>query len=299
MTNHNQHTEAIDSYLSGRMSESEITSFEEMIRTTPGLEEAVAQERIIINGIQQYRKAELKAHLASIDVAPSALGVGNGALLKAAIGGAVAIGMLTIAYLSFTPGEKSSVTGEVMTDDMTITIDMPQRYTKEAISLPIQPALNPAARTTSTLAKVALSIPPQDLTQKEVGEDAIEENIIPQISVPSVADPISEADHYVAEQVEDVSVSVPGDLEHVKVNKIFKKGVLQYKYFDGQLSLIGDFEKDTYEILEINSIDGKTLYLLYGNMYFHLDASKRVKDLQPITDQSTISDLNIIRSNKR
>jgi hypothetical protein len=73
---------------------------------------------------------------------------------------------------------------------------------------------------------------------------------------------------------------------------------LMYVLFDGKLSLIGNFSKSPYEILEVNSKVGKTLFLFYNDKYYALELTSEQQLLVALKDKENIEQLNILRNHK-
>ena len=73
---------------------------------------------------------------------------------------------------------------------------------------------------------------------------------------------------------------------------------LKYKYFDGKLFLYGDFNEQPYEILEINGVKERKLYLFFESKYFNIDVTDKVKELDQIVNPKLVNELDIIRNNK-
>ncbi|MBR9998402.1 MAG: hypothetical protein KFF73_05490, partial [Cyclobacteriaceae bacterium] len=77
-----------------------------------------------------------------------------------------------------------------------------------------------------------------------------------------------------------------------------KKYDFHYELNEGTLTLYGNFEEIPYEILEINSSDGKRLFLNYRNNYYMLLNTHEISALNPITDTTLIRELDIVKNNK-
>jgi hypothetical protein len=66
-----------------------------------------------------------------------------------------------------------------------------------------------------------------------------------------------------------------------------------YKFFNNKLFLYGSFDSNKYEILELNTYEGKQVYLYYDNSYFKLNSNQsEVSPLSKISDKKVVEQLN-------
>ncbi len=73
----NQFEEKMDLFLRGEMSPSEADEFRQELDSDPLLKSEFELNDAIVNGIKQYRKAEIKARLASLPISPIPVIPGN------------------------------------------------------------------------------------------------------------------------------------------------------------------------------------------------------------------------------
>jgi len=75
-----------------------------------------------------------------------------------------------------------------------------------------------------------------------------------------------------------------------------KKYVLHYRYFDKKLFLYGNFDTQTYDILELNTDSGQSFYLKFENNFYQLQPNKtEITKLEVIENQQTINQLKEVQ----
>ena len=114
----------------------------------------------------------------------------------------------------------------------------------------------------------------EDFDQKEEGQ--IAENI----SVPE-------------NRLDKVTETVIPKTEVVEINN--GKHLFHYQFYNNKLYLYGDFE-NTYEILELNTPSGISIYMLYKEKFYALmQGQQTIAPLTAIEDNALLQDLKIIR----
>lgn len=288
--------ELIDAYLRNELSGSELTAFEHKLASDPAFREEIQFEQYVKEGISGYRKAELKARMNAIEIAPVGFGGGMGsAVAVKTIGGFLLAGILGTAtyFLMESDGHSANSSIEYLTggSDAPEMKNLPEIVVPE-MATPSEPVERPViARPTPEK-----TIPPVAANPEN------EEEYVPNVNVPDLQDPdieealrLSEVEIPEASRGDEVSPSSePVDVktEHRKSEKI------TYKYFDGKLFLYGDFKERPYEILEINAASGRKLYLYFDAQFYGVEVSDKVEELPRITDPNLIKDLEILRNNK-
>ena len=109
-----------------------------------------------------------------------------------------------------------------------------------------------------------------------------DENLTPVINRPNLATPNLE-DAEIEESIQIPSAGLTQDAladnNVVAVETARKDGdMFHYQYYQGKLYLYGDFRENPYEILELNSANGKRLFIYYNNVYYNI-----LDDQQQIT----------------
>jgi hypothetical protein len=121
---------------------------------------------------------------------------------------------------------------------------------------------------------------------------------------PDVIEDFEEVDNMELENVSsgDINTMTPSreDLHSsVEINTVLhKKYNFHYNFSHGTLTLYGNFEDVPYEILEINSTSGKSFYLNYKDNFYNIISTNNIIPLQPVTNESLINELKIVKENK-
>ena len=79
---------------------------------------------------------------------------------------------------------------------------------------------------------------------------------------------------------------------------IHKKYNFHYKFSGGMLTLYGNFEDVPYEILEINSTEGKRFFLNYKDNFYNIIQTTDIMQLERVTNEALLSELAIVKENK-
>jgi hypothetical protein len=125
-----------------------------------------------------------------------------------------------------------------------------------------------------------------------------------EVIVPDVIEDFEEVDNMELENVSsgDINTMTPSreDLHSsVEINTVLhKKYNFHYNFSHGTLTLYGNFEDVPYEILEINSTSGKSFYLNYKDNFYNIISTNNIIPLQPVTNESLINELKIVKENK-
>ncbi|MFT6882668.1 MAG: hypothetical protein ACI83W_001338 [Marinoscillum sp.] len=295
----------IDNYLRNELSTSEAAQFESDLSSNPELLEQLQMDKLIVEGISDLRKAQLKSRLDAIQVAPLGFGLGQFGSVSALQGVAV-IATLSIASISawYFLGIKELDSNPNLVSN-SINIDFPK------VSIPIDIITFPLVEVKAANSdndKVLVPTNPikieKVVTEEMVAaNDKVEKSFIPKVDLPNLQElddeaglTISDAELPQMAPTDEISRS---ENVTVQIEASFKKSEsIKYKYYDGKLYLYGDFKDVPYEILEINAKQGRKLYMYYGDRYYNLMLSDKAENLVPITNQTTITELDIVRNNK-
>lgn len=302
----------IDSYLRNELSEADRASFESMMESDPAFTEEVRFEQHVKEGISQYRKAELKARLDAIEVSPGWLGIGElgSSTLVKTIGGIITAGILGTAGYFLLDTDKETTVSKTETSFEEVVSAFPKENEIPDLIIPEadkevnmvvddEPALDRSFR------KPSLTAAEPVVTEKEnsISKDQpAEEEFVPHVDVPGLNEVESEepftstsVDMPEASATDEInSGSVPLDIKAISRNS----DQIKYKYFDGKLYLFGDFKKQPYEILEINSISERRIYVYHNSSYYTVNVTDQVEELPQITNEKLIRELEILRNNK-
>lgn len=299
-----QQLEQIDKYHSGRMSESEMASFEKQLESDPALKAESDLQSDIVGGLKEYRKLELKARLDAINVGPTWMEfMGQSALMKS-MGGVIVASLIGTGIYLY--GEQD----EQVESGATVTINAPVAESIEYVWELGQE--EPDNTTNTTLEKPEIANEPAMETKLEVqvaDQSAREEQVVinedkevfkPSFEAPAVAN-VEEDSKFQSEGLDELSETTnttasedPIDVE----TENNRSKTIKYKYYDGKLFLSGDFDKSTYEILEINSASGRRIYVYYIDTYYKVGTTDRLTELPAVKDQDVIKELELLRENK-
>lgn len=299
----NQQLEQIDKYHSGRMSESEMASFEKQLESDPSLKAESDLQADITSGLKEYRKLELKARMDAINVGPTWMEfVGQSTLMKS-MGGVIVASVIGTGIYFY--GEKNEETqstdpveinapvaesieyvwelGEEADNTENLKLDKPEITTEESST-----TKNPVVK--------AEVIPAEE---SEIVKEKTQ-SFKPTFEAPTVTN-VEENNKFQASGLDELpeTAGVLKSEEPIDVEtENNRSNTIKYKYYDGKLFLSGDFDKAPYEILEINSASGRRIYVHYLDTYYKVGVTDRLTELPTVKDQDVIKELELLRENK-
>lgn len=287
MLSNNQYSEQIEAYLKGELSPESASVLENEIANNPILSNELDLQKSIIETIKDNRKAELKARLNNIDVQSGAQ-----SWWKYAAVASLVTSFGAWMYFSATPvikteqlegvhktEEKASSTSETTVDNSVLASNKEvnsEKVGKKELTVK-ETSSNKAAKKDKKVKDQIPSLPTLN-TPEEGGEyeplnkdlDAPRHNLT---STPHLA----------------------GTVAGVEVVKS-KKHKFHYRYFDTKLFLYGNFDSNTYDILELNTSNGQSLYLKYESKYFSLEQNKtEISKLEQVSDADILKKLEEIQ----
>ncbi|WP_436517093.1 hypothetical protein [Ekhidna sp. To15] len=293
----------IDNYHSGRMNESEMADFASKLESDPAIKAESDFQSDIISGLKEYRKLELKSRLDAINVGPTWIEFAQQSALMKSLGGIVVASVIGTGIYFY--GERPEVEGS----DIPATV---QGSEIESIEF-IWDLGKEEPQTDNTLEKPRNLVTEADET-KDVEQQAIsqiveaegkrqvakEEVFTPSFEAPK-AESIEEESEFTTTGLDEIPNSVEGtDEQPIDVQtEISKSTVIKYKYYDGKLFLNGDFNKAPYEILEINSSNGRRIYVYFLGNYYRVGMADKMTELPRVTNSEVISELKLLRENKK
>lgn len=276
--------EAIERYLTNQMGSDELASFEQSLISNAELRDEVSLQRTIINGIKEARKVELKTRLSEIPVSSSPwAGAMQSTWLKLATG-AVVVGTLsfvTFYQLDFETDTNASfntnpieINGPTPSIDLEIIIPQKSTEVKEVVEFNKK------------------SIPKE---KKLINEQV---KTLPQVIIPV---PMNPEDKMLSEDEVSDPLTLPmgAAIENpVTVDVEMNAGIREYRYFDAVLSLRGDYQNVSYDILELNSKSGRELFLVMDGKYYSLLSTESYQPLQVIEDKKVLKKLEVLKDFK-
>ena len=298
-----QHTtqKMLDDLLSNRITEAERAKITHDIESDPSLRHEYEFQKDIVEGLQQVRKAELKARLESVAIEPGLIGVLT-AVTATKIGGAflVATGIGFGIYQYMQP------------DDFSAEITLSEIHPKtEYIELPrLEPGVQPTQIEKFELSGIDQSTlyaaADKNIILEEISttEAAVAKNEFtpPQVNLPTLSGIKDEEEAPSPKLDKDLSLTKPASKanEYTEVENINdSKYPFHYKFEDNKLFLYGDFKGIPYEILEVYGKNGRNTYLAYQDKYYALrNPQNSVQPLIAIEDKAMIEEIRSLSEQK-
>ena len=295
-------SDKILAYLENALSQPERVSLENEINKDPNLKMEFELQNDIIQGIQQVRKAELKAMLNNVPVGGG--GIGSNLTVTHYISAAfltILVGMGVFYLLPDDPENSLSATSNEVTQNTeskeeTVDIsDVDKASTmvpKEITKKEVEPVAKPE--------EGILDKPTTEQVENidiEENTTSLEENLT--LAKPSVLESfntiINDTDKI---DIPEHSLLEKSDIESTMVVKIenkFKEFYNHYQFKNNSLILYGDFN-DTYEIIDLHKIGKRAIYLYYEGHYHHLSTEQNtIAKLIVVEDSSIITQLDNLR----
>jgi hypothetical protein len=314
----NRHTENIERFLGNSMSKAEEKRFLQKVDADPDLKDQLNFQRDIVNGIQQYRKMELKGRLANIPITGPAGFLQTVASIKTAGVAVVGSGLImTGVYLyqnqqntSDTIISEEMVVGENAREPIAVLEDAVDAENSASDLMPkenvdSEKATEPADQSDQSIqAKIAAE------KTTDLSEHSREEYPV----ISSSEAKATELDAFEPELIDDFddAESLPSarslkrkamtdnsetSMSSVSIEKV-DDGIheFHYRYFNNKLYLYGKFEESPYEIIEINPNNERRLFLYYNGTYFEIaDNQKDISRLRKVTGHRMIEKLDSMR----
>ena len=285
LAENNNYSELIDTYLAGGMSESARIAFKEALQKDPLLQSEFQLQQSIVDGIKDFRKAELKAMLNNVEVG------GAFSTFKIAAGiGALLIGGLSFYYFN---ADK----------------------TESIAELPIPTKIEEATPTASdeNLTVTTEEIEPIVVVNSEINEDEVVVAVkkskiikskakeVSAVQLPTVIEDFNDDENpQLSEQLtlpnDNLNKNSETTLAKTEVKQIMdSKYSFHYQFVNNKLFLYGNFDKK-YEILELNSPNGISIYMFYDGYFYGIaQQKKKITPLTKIEDPNLIDDLMTIK----
>ena len=253
------------------MSPAQMQEFEKQLHTDPLLRSEFELQKDIIHSIKDFRKAQLKTKLdqVPVNVGPSTL-VGVKAAAALVISGIIGVG--TYLYLS-APDEIATPITETVAPVENLQVQ-PEAITELPDELPtteVEVVEEAVVTPPKTTVEQPTSVPVTEPT-KVVEEELAA--VKPIVNSPDLIDPnLNEAEAEESIEIPTAALAQDGmaDNSVVAVETAKKDdNMFHYQYYSGKLYLYGDFRDIPYEILELNSANGKRLFIFYDNAYYKI-----------------------------
>ncbi len=291
MADNSQFEERMDLFLRDEMNAKEAEEFRLELDSDPLLKSEYEMNRSIVEGINTFRAAELKARLASITVSPFPVNFWAG------IGSAAVVASITatLVYQNIDEPEADPVQENVVE----MQAEESPAEENEALDLAEDSQISEA----ETEEVPAYTPPPavnepieeSENVEEEVSEET--EGVTPTIQLPSGPGE-EDGETKVVEEAE------PGSNPQIKSEKKLDIDVKQhpefnfhYQYSNHKLFIYGSLDKEPYRLLELKQSGKNNLYLAYDGKYYWLkDHTIKPEPLKPIRDRALLRSLRDLDS---
>lgn len=291
-----ENIQKIEAFFNNELSDSQKEEFLADLKTDQALQSEFAQQEEIVEGIKDYRKAELISRLNDIKIVSSTQYLAVKVISSIGVIAMIGFG----AYLIYF--NNSSDTELIADNDMTEIVSEegldnvmqtePQDVTKVIIPEEEQVSNEESIKEESTT-----------ITDKVAVENEQAAIPAPDVAMPEVVDGFD------TETIEDSSqedLSIPANTASSSVNlrsefevevKMKRRYNFHYQIVDKKLILFGDFKNDPFEILELNRQNGGVdLYLYYQDHFYGINQdSDEIQSLEEITDPKLVQKLEQLR----
>lgn len=285
--------EAIAQYLTQQMTEVERSAFEQKISESPQLAQKIKFEKLIAEGIKNYKKGILKSRLNQLELG-SSIGETTSITTKIALSTMTVLVLGGLSYFLLTPDEtlvienQETIIGiDVMTEDKNANISLEIDTTNEMMS-----DKKEDERTSSITKDIENTRVKVSKKQSKKGSKSDKEILQSEVKVVlpytdgtemSFDEPFDSLQDFSDDLMKNrAQVNSVSELEVEIEMKKSKK--LKYIYVGEKLILIGDFSASPYQIIEDNTIAEKNLYLYFEQEYYALTVTSEKKALIPVRD---------------
>ena len=291
----------IESYLSGQMSPADASLFEAQLEVNPELQQELKFQTEVIRGISEYRKIQLKTRLDAINVSANWWTTLQYSTLGQYIGGAVVVALISGGVYWW--ADKWSDDG---LPNEGAQVETPISLSENEPEFPLIAVEEDGKEKQQPPIEDEKSIANHSGFEKVEGDETARvektptKKFSPKVNVPAAGN-VDEEKAFnpdelpvPAESTADSEKTKPVDVEVIDT----KSTRIKYRYYAGKLFLYGNFATEPYEILEINSSKGRSIYLYHLKAYYEILPSDKPTGVQEITDQKLIQELSILRKAK-
>ena len=285
--------EAIAQYLTQQMTEVDRSAFEQKISESPQLAQKIKFEKLIAEGIKNYKKGILKSRLNQLELG-SSIGETTSITTKIALSTMTVLVLGGLAYFLLTPDEtlvienQETIIGiDVMTEDKNANISLEIDTTNEMMSDKKEDERTSSI--TKDIENIRVKVSKKQSkkgskSDKEILQSEVEV-VLPYMDGTEMSfdEPFDSLQDFSEDLMKNrAQVNSVSELEVEIEMKKSKK--LKYIYVGEKLILIGDFSASPYQIIEDNTIAEKKLYLYFEQEYYVLSVTSEKKALIPVRD---------------
>jgi hypothetical protein len=311
MTNEFYSHEDIEAYLSNQMPAAQRSAFESQIATDPLLKQEVGFQQDMISAIRTHRQNALKSRLDALEIPAAEPAFYTLPAFKWAASILVASVASIGGYMYLQDQGQDLLTlspeADVVVIEAPVTSTLPFLF--EEVAEPAeespQPALAESLDATAVAPAPATAPAPKQKTSSitasrlaAASEILSSEGdfIIPEPG--AVTAPIFNKDGNIkvpTGNIANAQVTEPLVNVDVKVINDTNEG-FHYQYYNNKLFLYGNFDEQPYELLEVNTSEGKNLFMHYKGEFFKLESNALQKTpLLKIKDPKLLSELELLK----
>ena len=295
----------VQSYFDNEMSIEERLDFEQLIGQDPQLKQEFDLQKEVIEGIREYRRHEIKAHLSTVAVGgivwtnPLRWAVGGGSTLIAAV----------VGYFIMVPATPESYSevdfGSGVVLEMSEMRHVPNRpeaidvsEAKLVVAQPItetsQPTPELVVETQPNVTATQANPKPQTEPAPMVAQPTI---TLPQMASNEMESPAETMNPEAVPGANFMERSTPEEKVELEL-KDDRKYTFHYQFFNNKLFLFGDFEGKIYEIIEFNSMEGRDFYLYFRDNFYPIQQGQQeITKLEKLEDSGLVERLKRYRQN--
>ena len=298
MAEYSKYRKLIEDYFEGGLTPSEEASLKSKLSTDPELNGEFEFQNDIINTIKETRRIDLKNRLDNINIQWYHT-VSNGWKVAATIS-SIAIGGLA-AYYFIDFDTSSQIQIETQNNEIALN-------EIEGDNIPEKPASIQVVESDNSpvIVEKQKTTEPKPIIKEEesIKQEQNTEEFAMEVVAPDVIDDFDAVDDMEVENISEGDIRsinpVKKDIHSsVEVESVIhKKYNFHYKFSGGMLTLYGNFEDVPYEILEINSTDGKRFFLNYKDDYYDIIQTTDIMQLVRVTNEALLNELSIVKENK-
>lgn len=289
MKNNYSDIELINAFLEGKLSQEELTSFDERLKEDPIFRSKLKGEREIIEGIQRFRKQSLKNQLNEINISLDRLRYRKNLKITAALTGITITSLFAIFLFSNSTHEKikqqffiKSFQELAFLKNTSIPVDFNFQTPPKSIVKPIEEKIKQLK--TEKIKLLQLLEKNQNNSSFEVKLPAIPEFSQNDELIYETSDNALDNNRRLSD-LHKISEENHIDIENNKDTKYD----FHYQFTDNKLYLFGDFSKEIYQIIELKGKTQSKFYLYFSDHFYPLNKNnKKVIPLKALTNRKLI-----------
>ncbi len=292
----------IDNYHLGKLTRDDQVAFEKELEADPSLMSESNFQKEIIEGLKKYRKEQLKVRLNNLKPDSVWMEFTSESFLLKSLGGVVIASLIgTGIYVYNAPNAREIATKAVEINAPALAENVSTiNWNIEVANLPEE-----STKKTKSLVEDVKKVNQREIglvTEKSAKEKELlaSKTFVPLFDVPH-AEKIRDDEAMEVVPLDELPAeeSLEKTSKYVDVTTVNTKSLnIKFKYYDGKLFLNGDFDRAPYEILEINSANGRRIYVKYLDSYYSVRITDQFEDLPLVTNPALIEELELIRLNK-